>query len=76
MLTGDVLSSEHLETHHLGLANLAYRTGQSVDLTVIGNPVLTLSRVLSFPYHVINGTMVWEEILIIPLANSPTPTEN
>ena len=35
--------------------NLAYRTGQSADLTVIGNPVFTLSRDLSFPYHVING---------------------
>ena len=36
--------------------NLPYRTGQSVDLTVIGNPVFTLSRDLSFPYHVINWT--------------------
>ena len=36
---------------------LAYRTGPSVDLTVIGNPVFTLSRDLSFPYHVIIGTM-------------------
>ena len=35
---------------------LAYWTGQSVDLTVIGNPVFTLSCDLSFPYHVINGT--------------------
>ena len=38
--------------------NLAYRTGQSEDLTVIGNPVFTLSRDLSFPYHVINGNKV------------------
>ena len=35
---------------------LAYRTGQSVDLTVIRNPVFTLSRDLSFPYHMISGT--------------------
>ena len=35
---------------------LAYRNGQSVDLTVIRNPVFTLSRDLSFPFHVISGT--------------------
>ena len=29
-----------------------------MDLTVIGNPVFTLSRDLSFPYHVINITRV------------------
>ena len=28
---------------------LAYRTGQSMDLTVIGNPVFTLLRDLVFP---------------------------
>ena len=37
---------------------LAYRNGQSVELTVIGNPVFILLRDLSFPYHVINGTKV------------------
>ena len=35
---------------------LAYRTGQAVDLTVIGNSVFTLSRDFSLPYHVINRT--------------------
>ena len=33
----------------LGKFYLAYRTGQSADLTVIGNPVFTLSRDLVFP---------------------------
>ena len=41
-----------------GHTYLTYRCGQSVDLTVIGNPVFTLSRDLSFPYHVINRTRV------------------
>ena len=44
--------------HHCDFPYLAYRTGQSVDLTVIGNPVFTLSRDLSFPYHMINRTKV------------------
>ena len=44
--------------HEMGFPYLAYRTGQSVDLTVIGNHVFTLSRDLSFPYHVINATRV------------------
>ena len=35
---------------------LANGTGQSVELTVIGKPVFTLSHDLSFPYHVIDGT--------------------
>ena len=39
----------------LDLPYLAYRTGQSLDLTVIGNPILILSRV-SFSHLVINGT--------------------
>ena len=41
-----------------GKSYLAYQTGQSVDFTVIGNPVFTLSCDLSFPYHVINGAKV------------------
>ena len=35
---------------------VAYQTGQSINLTMIGNPVFTLSRGLSFPYHMINET--------------------
>ena len=37
----------HIQTHNSYY--LAYRTGQSVDLTVIGNLVFTPSRDLVFP---------------------------
>ena len=47
---------DYIGTFGYYLIILAYRTGQSVDLTVIGNPVFTLSRDLPFPYHMINRT--------------------
>ena len=42
----DILSSNHLHTIHV---YLTYRTGQSVDLTVIGNPVCILSYPVTCP---------------------------
>ena len=55
-LAYNIGESVYLPVH--GKHNLAYRTGQSVDLTLVGNHVFTLSRDLSFPYHVINRTKV------------------
>ena len=51
---------------------LACQTEQSVDLIVIGYTVFTLSRGLSFPYAVVNGTT----IITVPFISSPSVSIN
>ena len=53
---GSYLYWKRIKSKFVTKLSCLYRTGQSVDLTVIGNLVFTLSRDLSFPYHVINGS--------------------